>query len=405
MLDDDHHAVRAAARSALVDRAPGEALELAEALAALGPARARREGIRVLLERREDPTRFALDRDPEVRARALASGRVGTPEALRCLGDPSPPVRAFALESLRDPDAARRFAQDPSVELRIAAARSFGRGADLAPLLLDRSWRVRLAAVLGAEAARDEAALPALFTLLEREPPGRTRARAAQALESLTRAPFGEDAAAWRKWRANQGEAYRFPEPLAAVRREEHSKAAIQFRKIPVLSRRVCFLLDASRSMLEPAPGKKGRTRWDLAREDLLAVVEKLPADARFNVILFRTGVESFRPGLAPVVARPAFRTWIGAQEPRGWTNLFDALRLALSDDEVDALYILTDGVPSTGAETARRAILDEIAYLNRFRLVQVNCVQAGGDEGLGKGWKGFLDELAAAHDGIAVRE
>jgi hypothetical protein len=159
--------------------------------------------------------------------------------------------------------------------------------------------------------------------------------------------------------------------------------------------------------MTEPAPGKKGRTRWDLVVEDLRAVVERLPDAARFNVLLFRTGVAAWRPRPVPATsaARRACSEWIGAERPGGWTNLYDALALALGDDEVDAVYVLTDGVPSRGLETERAAILDEIAYLNRYRLVQINCIQAGSTEGLGKRWEGFLDDLAAANDGIAVRE
>ena len=76
-----------------------------------------------------------------------------------------------------------------------------------------------------------------------------------------------------------------------------------------------------------------------------------------------------------------------------------------LKRPDVDAVYVLTDGVPSRGAETDRTGILGELAYLNRFRLVQVNCIQAGSKEGLGKRWEGFLDDLAAANDGLAVRE
>jgi hypothetical protein len=59
----------------------------------------------------------------------------------------------------------------------------------------------------------------------------------------------------------------------------------------------------------------------------------------------------------------------------------------------------------STPTETRRRAILDEIRFLNRFRLVQISCVQAGSSEGLGPRWKGFLRDLAEAHDGASVRE
>ena len=82
-----------------------------------------------------------------------------------------------------------------------------------------------------------------------------------------------------------------------------------------------------------------------------------------------------------------------------------DGVERALADEEVDAIYLLTDGVPSRGAETRRKGILDEIDYLNRFRLVQINCVQAGSSDGLGSKWKGFLEDLARRHDGVSVRE
>jgi HEAT repeat protein len=404
-LDDDHPSVRGAARSALAERPPDEALDLAREIAALPSPRARREGVRVLLERREDPTLLSRDRDAEVRARALASGRVALLEARARLADPEPEVRALALECSRDAGAALRFARDPAEAPRIAASRLLADPAGLAPLLTDRSWRVRLAAVLAAERSRSETLLGPLVALLGREPPGRVRARAAAALESLTRAPFGDDAEAWRRWRADRAADYRFPEPLPLPPRSDHSRALVQFQHLPVISRRVSFVLDASRSMVAPAPGRSGKSRWELVRDDLLQVSEKLPADARFNVILFRTEVAAFRPRLVPASARGALREWIAGEEPRGWTNVFDALEQALSDDEVDTLYLLTDGVPSTGAEITRRAILEEIEFRNRFRLVQINCVQAGSDEGLGKSWRGFLDELAAAHDGVCVRE
>ena len=159
--------------------------------------------------------------------------------------------------------------------------------------------------------------------------------------------------------------------------------------------------------MTEPAPGKGGKTRWDLVVEDLRAVVGRLPDDARFNVVLFRTDVAAWKPRLVPATTanRRACADWIGEEKPAGWTNLYDALALALSDDDVDAVYVLTDGVPSRGAETDRTGIIGELAYLNRFRLVQVNCIQAGSKEGLAKRWDGFLDDLAAENDGIAVKE
>ena len=159
--------------------------------------------------------------------------------------------------------------------------------------------------------------------------------------------------------------------------------------------------------MDKPAPGAGGKSRWELVVRDIHGVLDKLRNDARFNVVLFRTDVETWKPRLVPATrgARRNCKAWIGAAEPRGWTNMFDALAAALRDDDVDALYVLTDGVPSRGAFTKRRSILDEVAFLNRYRLVQINCVQAGAEHGLAKNWRGFLEDLAKAHDGVSVRE
>ncbi|MHC5049832.1 MAG: hypothetical protein ACYTGK_04395 [Planctomycetota bacterium] len=397
--------MRAAVRAALVARPPGEGPALAAGIAALRPAAARREGLRALLARKEDPTAFAADPDPEVRARALASGRVALPQVRAAVKSRDGRTRALALEGLHDPERARRHVKDPADEVRIACARLVDDAPSLVRLLADRSWRVRLAAVRGAERLRHTDAIPALIRLLAGGP-GRVRARALEALERLTQTSWGADAARWKRWWAQVGAGFEAPAPRPRPR-HEYTRATLNFKRIPVVSRRLSFVLDASRSMSREAPGGGGRTRWDLLMRDLRGVLKRLPRGTRFNVFLFRTGVEAWRKRLVPATpgARRACREWIEAARPGGWTNLFDALALALEDDDVDTLYVLTDGVPSRGSETERRSILAEIAFLNRYRLVQINCVQAGSEKGLGKKWHGFLEELAQAHDGVSVRE
>ncbi|HEX5136886.1 MAG TPA: HEAT repeat domain-containing protein [Planctomycetota bacterium] len=407
LLADPHVGVREAVRRELLLRPPSEGPDLARDILALRDPKARAEGVRAVVARKEDATPFALDPDAEVRARALATGRVARPQLETALKLRDARTRALALECLNEPALAAPFVSDPAEELRIACARVTDDRAVLERLARDRSWRVRLAVVLAAERRRQKDDLPVLMRVLK-DPPGRVRARAAAALEGLTGLPFGDDLARWEKWWGSGGRTFELPPPRAqAPSGAGHSSARVTFRSIPVASRRCCFILDASRSMVEPAPGKGGKTRWDLVVEDLRAVVERLPDDARFNVVLFRTDVASWKPRLVPVTSgtRRACSDWIGDEKPAGWTNLYDALALALSDDDVDAVYVLTDGVPSRGAETDRLGILGELSYLNRYRLVQVNCIQAGSKEGLGKRWEGFLDDLAAANDGIAVRE
>jgi hypothetical protein len=400
MLSDRVPAVRAATRDLLARLPDASGAALAAEIARLKSATARREGLRVLVLRGQALDSFLADRDPAVRARALASGLVAPESARALLRDSDQLVRAFAIERAGVPAAVRERAEC----VRIATARVAADSAVVAALLRDRSWRVRLAAVFAAERLRRADLVPPLIAALEASRPGRVRARTAQALEHLTRAPFGEDATRWKQWWERQRADYRLPPPPPAGRRG-HSAARVTFRNIPVQSRRLCFVLDASRSMSKPAPGGKGRTRWELVVRDLLAVLEKLPRDARLNVVLFQTEVVAWKPRLVPVSNRRACGKWIGSIRPRGWTNLHDAVAAAIADDDVDAIYVLTDGVPSRGRETARAAILDELAYLNHYRLVQINCVQAGGEKGLGKTWRGFLEQLARAHDGVSVRE
>lgn len=404
LLADPHPAVRAAVRAGLVARPPGEGPALAAGIRALRPAAARREGLRALLARKEDPTVFAGDPDPEVRARALASGRVAGPQVRVALRSRDGRTRALALECLRDPERARAHLADRAEEVRIACARIANDAPSLVRLLADRSWRVRLAAIRGAERLRHRDTIAALISVLAGAP-GRVRARAQEALEGLTQTSWGGDVERWKRWWARAGEGFRIPPPRRRSR-AGHTRATVTFRRIPIVSRRLSFVLDASRSMSREAPGGGGCTRWELLLRELRGVLERLPRGTRFNVFLFRTEVEAWRRRLVPATpgARRACREWFEAARPAGWTNLFDALALALGDDDVDTLYVLTDGVPSRGSETERRAILDEISFLNRYRLVQVNCIQAGSEEGLGQKWRGFLKELAEAHDGVAVR-
>jgi Mg-chelatase subunit ChlD len=404
-LGDDDPSVVAAAKKEIGARPAGEGRDLAAAVASLRSEAARRAGLRALLARGEDLTPFAADKSPVLRARALHSARVAAPAIETCVRDKHELVRAHAIERIGTKAAAVSSATDRYVEMRIAATRITTDSAVLVRLLGDRSWRVRLAAMLAAERVRHRDLVPALIDAL-RWPPGRVRARCAATLESLTGASCGDDESRWRRWWKSAEPSFRVRD-AAAPRRKGGSVSVLSFRRVPVVSRRLVFVIDASRSMAEPAPHKAGKRRWDLVVSDLVGVLRRLPKDARFNVILFRTDVAAWRPRLVRATPGNVRRCeeWINKQSPAGWTNLFDAIELALRDDDVDALYVLTDGVPSRGAETVRRSLLDEVSFLNHYRMVQINCVQAGSSQGLGPRWRGFLDDLAQAHDGLSVRE
>jgi len=416
MLVDKHPAVIDATRRELESWPSDEGAQLVVAVARLRDPGARAIGLRALIARKEDVSIFLKDKDPRIRVRATAQGRWPPERFADVLRDRAALVRAWAIVRLADPALASEAAESRAEEERIAAAHIAEEPRVVANLLTDRSWRVRLAAIYASERVRHKDVVPGLIEAL-RVSEGRVRARCIRALESLTGASNGSTSAAWRKWWGIVKGGFQVTAPRTVPKTDRRAKrgrrtvTTVSFRRIPIESARLTFVIDASRSMTERVPsakrGSKAQRRWDLVVADLLGVLRRVPTSTQFNVILFRTGIEEWKPKLVRASRGnvAACAKWIGAQSPAGWTNLFDAVERALSDDRVDAIYLLTDGVPSRGAETRRKGILREIDYLNRFRLVQINCVQAGSSDGLGKKWTGFLDDLAHRHDGVSVRE
>lgn len=127
-----------------------------DAAARQGKARATPEVVRRLRE-------LAIDRDREVRARAVAALAVIDPtRAIRAANDPAPEVRAAAIAAASETDL-RALAMDPDPDVRAAAV---SRLADRAPDLLSRAAadvapQVRRAAAL---ALADEDVLSRLAT-------------------------------------------------------------------------------------------------------------------------------------------------------------------------------------------------------------------------------------------------
>jgi len=120
----------------------------------------------------------------------------------------------------------------------------------------------------------------------------------------------------------------------------------------------ILFVLDTSGSMQD-----KGKL--DKALAALKFGVRSLnPAD-RFNVITFSTETRSFRDGLvgATEEAKDAAMKFIARQSAAGGTNIYDALKEALSGfqggDRPRYLVFLTDGLPTVGETDPGRILRD----------------------------------------------
>jgi hypothetical protein len=62
---------------------------------------------------------------------------------------------------------------------------------------------------------------------------------------------------------------------------------------------------------------------------------------------------------------------------------MFDALELAFSDEQVDIIFLLSDGMPSGGKIDDPDLILNEVRRWNMTRRIPIHCISIGGPTSL----------------------
>ena len=230
---------------------------------------------------------------------------------------------------------------------------------------------------------------------------GRLRGDYAQALADITGNDLGVDVAAWREWWSFHEKNWRKPDKKAnhAFKTQEGG-----FFGIPLWSKRLSFILDLSQGMARVMPEGGGASKVDAARKELMQALTHLSEGAKFNVIYFGTEVRPLSKQLIPAkknVLQQAFE-FIKKQQPAGRTNFYDALGQAFEDDEVDTLYVLSEGAPNEGVYFNKTEILDRVVQLNRYRKLVLHCVEIG--EQADKTWTGFFKDLVDRTGGVHVQ-
>ncbi len=369
---------------------------------------ARREGAvpRAAVERR------LSDGEREVRLAAMGELARRDPraaiEALRRLAREGDELLVrdaiLALATLRDADPdwigeLATFARSRSVESRRAVVEALGELRTrealwlLHRLFADESWQVVHDAVRVALSLRQRESIPRLVALLDHDH-ARVQESAHEALRLLTAVDQGPTRARWRAWFEGEGGAFEVPslEVALAAERARLERGAepgrtTTFYGLRIDSKRLAFVIDVSGSMNAAASAggptssaPQGATRLDVAVNELSNALRALLDGVRFNVITFGSIAERFEPRLVGLDERSRQRTLRRLQGLRagGGTNLHGALLLALSDPDVDTLFVLTDGQPTVGTLTAPEEIRAAIAALNRERLVRIHGVAVG---------------------------
>jgi len=359
----------------------------------------------------------AKEKDPDAAGRIVgalgAQENVPVDALLKLAGRADFPARGDVLALLArigtgDPAVLRFFRgalasrspEDRILALDVAATTH---DASFAPAILaclgHEAWQVRLAAVEALRGVRVREAVLPLIERLDREESARVRAAIAETLFNLTGEDLLDVADSWHAWWKDHGETFAVPEK-PPVRKAEEGGTVARFYGLPVRTERVCFVLDRSESMegLQGGGGPK-RTRLEVAVEQLLAAVKRLPDRARVNALLFDAEVEGWKKSLAQLsdANRKALESFLAKQAPKGKTNLFDALQTALLTDGVDTIFLLSDGDPTAGYYRETSAVLAAVRRLNQTRRIAIFTVAIGRDSQL-------LRRLAEENGGTYAR-
>ncbi len=381
-----------------------------------------------LLGRSKDPAALKAilhslhDVDPTVRAAAIDAlvglgAKEAADEVLKLTGDPDPSVAAAAVEALgilgaQSDEVVKRLLgllKSRAPDVLNAAMGALGRMKateafePIRGLLDHEAWQVRAGAIEALAALRVKEGIPALIARLEKEE-GRLKYDIASALKRLTGEKLGTNAATWKKWWDDHGAGFEVPPDSGVADAPEEGMTT--YYGIPVVSKRIIFLLDISGSMSTPlaigetqaGTAKPSTTRLDVAKKELAETIDRLAKDVRFNIILFDDRQDPWEKAIQPADEphRTDAKKFLERQRPRGGTDIYDPLEAAMMDKDVDTIFLLSDGSPGSGKFVQADDILREVRKLNRSRKVVIHTIAVGMDTPL-------MRELAKQNGGKSM--
>lgn len=258
--------------------------------------------------------------------------------------------------------------------------------------LKNKHWYVRRAAIEACDIRRDPVTIDMLVASLLKETP-RLQKEIYKILDHATNHQLPHTPKDIKSWWAVVREGFKAVPRGKKLKVEGAMATRVRQPKkyftMTVDTDQVTIVFDTSGSMLEGRirleKDEKGNgggvgTPFDVTKQQIAGLVKSFPGKANFNLIAYSDDVRPFKKGLGKNSKGnlKGADKYLAKLEAKGETNLYDALVLALSDSEVDTIFLLSDGAPNRGARVATRDILEGIQLANRFRKVKINTVQIG---------------------------
>ena len=157
------------------------------------------------------------------------------------------------------------------------------------------------------------------------------------------------------------------------------------------------------------APKETLQSKLLVAQKNLKKVLNGLKDGKKFDIIMFESIITDFiraklektpdRLALLDVQSRQKALAFVDQAKAQGQTYMLKALETAFENEEVDTIYLLSDGAPTPPERAGMTVILERMRKLNRLRSVKVNTI--GFD--LKEKEKEFLRRLADEHFGVFI--
>jgi len=332
--------------------------------------------------------------------------------AVRALANQKPPEAVPALVAALD---------DPVPAIRVLAAQALGamRAADAAGALIarldDADWSLQKAAIEALGEIRVKESIEPLLKKFENDE-GLVIEVVYKALVSITGQDYKYRTALWRKWWDKAAKDFKIPteaeiaaaKAKAAKAMEGYAKEKRKYHHIETLSRKMIFIVDISTSMRdkivippdapeEAAQEFPDRVKMEIAKNELLALLATLDRNVYFNIVTFAGRVKPWRDGLVSGTQKNAAIKFVRRLQPippasgnssgeEQKTNTYAALMEAfgMADDKVpdwkarskvDTIFLVTDGLPTTGEIVETRKLVEAINEINRTRGIVIHVI------------------------------
>jgi hypothetical protein len=147
------------------------------------------------------------------------------------------------------------------------------------------------------------------------------------------------------------------------------SKSSLLFYELKAECSSVTFIMDTSASMKEDG-------RWKQAKEQLYRCLFSLQMDTLVNLIDYNTKVRLWKDYPVRATWRNKFDFYNHVEKLplKGKTNINEALMTGLRQWKREAIFFLTDGLPTEG-ETNTSSITSEVSNRNGGGHVKIYCV------------------------------